>query len=180
MAGRNCHHVRKSGAEPAAHTIRVISAGGCSLPRWLLGSALTNAGGEPAPRADLGDDKHGTCGAGAVKPAADPPSRPSRIWERKTLEEATAGHRKVRNTARSRAAEGGWGKAPTLPLGLCYSPEAGGGAPQHPASHSGWNHPGATRQGKLRRLLCTHAYSNCFLEVGLHFGSFSCSPWKKK
>lgn len=45
MAGRNCPHVRKSRAEPAAHTIRVISAGGCSLPRRHLGSALTNAGG---------------------------------------------------------------------------------------------------------------------------------------
>lgn len=56
MAGRSCHHVRKSGAEPAAHTIRVISAGGCSLPCRHLGSELTCAGGEPAPRPDLADN----------------------------------------------------------------------------------------------------------------------------
>lgn len=56
MAGISCHHVRKSGAEPAAHAIRVISAGGCSLPCRHLGSELTYAGGKPAPRPDLADD----------------------------------------------------------------------------------------------------------------------------
>lgn len=70
MAGRNCHHVRQNGAEPAAHTIRIISAGGCSLPRQHLDSALTNAGGKPAPRPEPTDDKYGTSGTEAVKAAS--------------------------------------------------------------------------------------------------------------
>lgn len=73
MAGRNCHHVRQRGAEPAAHTIRIISAGGRLLQRQHLDSALTNAGGKPAPQPELTDDKYGTAGAEAVKPAEYPP-----------------------------------------------------------------------------------------------------------
>lgn len=74
MAGRNCHHVRQSRAEPAAHTIRIISAGGCSLPRQHLTSVLTNAGGKPALWPEPTDDKYSTSGTEAVKPGEHPPA----------------------------------------------------------------------------------------------------------